>query len=42
VMDWQYLSAASADGEYQGARWLAPYRAAGFLVAMRPAHQPEA
>ncbi len=29
----EYVSADHADGHYQGSRWLAPYRAAGFLLA---------
>ena len=36
VIDWQYLSATKADGSYHGSRLLAPYRAAGFLVAAQP------
>jgi SAM-dependent methyltransferase len=29
----QCVAADHADGHYQGSRWLAPYRAAGFLLA---------
>lgn len=29
----EYVAADDADGHYQGSRWLAPYRASGFLLA---------
>jgi ubiquinone/menaquinone biosynthesis C-methylase UbiE len=29
----EYVAADQNEGQYQGSRWLAPYRAAGFLVA---------
>lgn len=36
VHDLEYLDASHPQGEYTGSRWLAPFRAAGFLVAASP------
>ncbi|HQR07574.1 MAG TPA: class I SAM-dependent methyltransferase [Gemmatales bacterium] len=36
VHDLEYLDASHPQGEYTSTRWLAPYRAAGFLLAASP------
>lgn len=36
VRDLEYLDASHPQGEYTGTRWLAPFRAAGFLLASSP------
>lgn len=36
VRDLEYIDAGHPQGEYTGSRWLAPFRAAGFLLAASP------
>jgi len=36
VVDREYIDARDAKGQYTGFRWLAPFRAAGFLLAASP------